>query len=88
MMTSRSNAELAFVLPALPTLVAASPSGGEWRHEVKHDGYRAITVVEDGRARIWATRTHIAGSRLAFEDSRPQITEYTGSHAPKLPVVE
>jgi ATP-dependent DNA ligase len=37
-MTSRQKP--AFVPPALPTLVAKSPSGGEWLHEVKHDGYR------------------------------------------------
>src|SRR5262245_2948086 len=34
-----------------------------------------------------ATRTLAAGSRLAFVNSRPQITEYTGGHAPNLPVV-
>jgi hypothetical protein len=39
-MTSRPNAKLAFVPPALPTLVAETPGGDEWLHEIKHDGYR------------------------------------------------
>jgi hypothetical protein len=36
-MTSRHSAKLAFVPPALPTLVARSPNGNDWLHEVKHD---------------------------------------------------
>jgi ATP-dependent DNA ligase len=37
-MTPRTAAKPAFVEPALPTLVAESPAGEEWLHEVKHDG--------------------------------------------------
>jgi bifunctional non-homologous end joining protein LigD len=61
-MTSRPK--LAFVPPALPTLVADSPAGADWLHEVKHDGYRAISVVEDGRARIFARRGHDYTARM------------------------
>jgi hypothetical protein len=39
-----SRQKPAFLPPALPTLVAASPSGGEWLHEVKHDQYCAVDV--------------------------------------------
>jgi hypothetical protein len=46
-MTSR--AKLAFVPPSLPTLVAKSPGGDAWLREVKHDGYRVISVVEAAR---------------------------------------
>jgi bifunctional non-homologous end joining protein LigD len=53
-MTSRQM--LAFVPPGLPSLVARSPGGDAWLHEVKHDGYRAITVLDDGRARIFTRR--------------------------------
>jgi bifunctional non-homologous end joining protein LigD len=61
-MTSRPK--LAFVPPALPPLVAEAPGGGEWLHEVKHDGYRAIAVVEDGRARVFTRRGHDYTARM------------------------
>ena len=38
-----------FVDPCIPTLAAKPPSGPDWVHEVKHDGYRLI-VRRDGKA--------------------------------------
>ena len=38
--------------PQLATLVDASPAGGEWLHEVKYDGYRAIASVAGGKVVI------------------------------------
>ncbi len=37
----------------LATLTAKAPSGPEWVHEVKYDGYRARISVEGGRARLF-----------------------------------
>jgi hypothetical protein len=48
----------------LPTLVAASPSGDAWMHEVKHDGYRAIAVIDAGRPRIFTRRGHDYTGRM------------------------
>jgi ATP-dependent DNA ligase len=31
-----------FVIPAQPVLAAKPPSGADWIHEIKHDGYRII----------------------------------------------
>jgi hypothetical protein len=31
-----------FVDPCIPTLAATPPSGPDWVHEIKHDGYRLI----------------------------------------------
>src|SRR5690606_14358780 len=42
----------AFVEPALPTAVDRAPSGGDWLHEIKLDGYRVQARIEDGRARL------------------------------------
>ncbi len=42
-----------FVPPQLATLVDAPPSGDEWLHEIKYDGYRAIAAVADREARIF-----------------------------------
>jgi bifunctional non-homologous end joining protein LigD len=61
-MTSRPK--LAFVPPSLPTLVASSPGVVEWLHEIKHDGYRAIAVVDDGRARVFTRRGHDYTARM------------------------
>ena len=40
----------AFVKPQLATLVDAPPEGEGWLHEIKYDGYRAITALSGGKA--------------------------------------
>jgi bifunctional non-homologous end joining protein LigD len=42
----------AFVEPQLATLVDGPPSGNEWLHEIKYDGYRAVTAVAGDRIAI------------------------------------
>ncbi|HVZ93682.1 MAG TPA: DNA ligase D [Phycisphaerales bacterium] len=39
-------------LPQLATFVDEAPVGDEWLHEVKFDGYRILTVVNDGEVRL------------------------------------
>jgi bifunctional non-homologous end joining protein LigD len=47
-----------FVEPCIPTLGAKPPSGLDWVHEIKHDGYRLI-VRRDGKAvRLFTRRGH------------------------------
>ena len=41
-----------FVPPMLATLVSSAPSGKEWLHEIKFDGYRLQARVEDGAVRL------------------------------------
>jgi bifunctional non-homologous end joining protein LigD len=41
-----------FVEPQLATLIDAPPSGGDWVHEIKYDGYRAVTSIGGGRVLI------------------------------------
>ena len=31
-----------FIVPCAPTLADKAPSGPQWIHEIKHDGYRII----------------------------------------------
>ncbi|HEX6900281.1 MAG TPA: DNA ligase D [Thermoanaerobaculia bacterium] len=38
--------------PQLATLVEEVPTAGEWIHEIKYDGYRAICEIHDGEARL------------------------------------
>jgi bifunctional non-homologous end joining protein LigD len=38
--------------PQLTALVDTPPSGDEWLHEIKYDGYRIGCVIDDGRIRL------------------------------------
>ena len=38
--------------PKLATLVKTPPSGDQWIHEIKYDGYRIGCVIEKGRVRL------------------------------------
>ncbi|HEY9419970.1 MAG TPA: DNA ligase D [Thermoanaerobaculia bacterium] len=38
--------------PQLATLVEEVPKAGEWIHEIKYDGYRALCEIRDGEARL------------------------------------
>lgn len=40
------------LLPQLATLVAHPPQGGQWTHEVKFDGYRIMSFLEQSRLRL------------------------------------
>jgi DNA ligase D-like protein (predicted ligase) len=68
-------AKLGLVPPLLPTLVAEPPAGDGWLHEIKHDGYRTLVVVQGGRARVYTRRGNDWTDRYA------PIAE----HALKLP---
>ena len=47
---------IAFVPPALATLVDAVPEGAGWLHELKYDGYRLQAIIERGRCRLLTRR--------------------------------
>ncbi len=40
--------------PMLAMLVKRAPTGTGWLHEIKYDGYRMLSRVEDGEARIFS----------------------------------
>ena len=42
-----------FRQPQLCTLVDTVPTGSEWLHEVKYDGYRALIAVGGGKAKVF-----------------------------------
>ncbi|MEG3088263.1 DNA ligase D [Sphingomonas sp. PB4P5] len=62
--------------PQLCTLVDTVPTGSQWLHEVKYDGYRALIAVAKGKARVF-TR-----SGLDWTDKFQAIADA----AAKLPV--
>jgi bifunctional non-homologous end joining protein LigD len=43
-----------FVAPQLATLMREPPSGAEWLHELKFDGYRMVCHLDRGKARFWS----------------------------------
>ncbi len=51
---ARRAALPAMISPALCSLVADPPKGGDWLHEVKYDGYRLVCRLARGKARIFS----------------------------------
>lgn len=49
-------APLSFVEPQIPTLVDEPPSGDEWQHEIKYDGYRTELVISNSGVRAFTRR--------------------------------
>jgi hypothetical protein len=40
----------------LATLRAVAPSGPQWAHEIKWDGYRMVAIIEQGRVSLYLRR--------------------------------
>ena len=51
---ARRSALPKFIAPQLATLVKAPPSGDEWLHELKFDGYRMLCHLDHGDVRFWS----------------------------------
>jgi hypothetical protein len=43
-----------FIAPCLPTKTAKLPSGSQWLHEIKHDGFRIIARNDGQRVRLYS----------------------------------
>jgi bifunctional non-homologous end joining protein LigD len=49
----RATSRLRFIEPQLAWLVDQPPEGRHWIHEIKHDGYRSLIVIEGGVVRVF-----------------------------------
>jgi ATP-dependent DNA ligase len=58
-----------FIHPCNPTVATKAPTGQQWIHEIKHDGYRVIVRKADKRVRIFTRR------RFDWSDKFPVIME-------------
>jgi len=47
-----------FVAPCQPSKVATPPSGPDWVHEIKHDGYRLMVRRDGSRVRCFTRNGH------------------------------
>ena len=56
-------------LPCIPTRGTEVPSGPDWFHEIKHDGYRLIVQRQGKRARLFTRRGY------DLSDRYPLITQ-------------
>jgi hypothetical protein len=43
-----------FIAPCLPTKTDKLPSGGQWLHEIKHDGFRVVARKDGERVRLYS----------------------------------
>ena len=43
-----------FIAPCLPTKTDKLPSGGQWLHEIKHDGFRIIARKSGAQVRLYS----------------------------------
>jgi bifunctional non-homologous end joining protein LigD len=51
---ARKSKLLGFIPPQLATLVKEPPSGYDWLHELKFDGYRMLCRMDRGRVIFWS----------------------------------
>jgi bifunctional non-homologous end joining protein LigD len=42
-----------FILPARPSLAVQAPTGPDWIHELKHDGWRLLAWKQGAQVRLW-----------------------------------
>jgi bifunctional non-homologous end joining protein LigD len=54
-----------FVIPAQPVLAAKRPSGADWVHEIKHDGYRLIVRQDGPTVRLYSRNAYDWTARLS-----------------------
>ncbi len=47
-----------FVIPAQPVKASKPPSGADWVHEIKHDGYRLIVRRDGPTVRLYTRNAY------------------------------
>jgi bifunctional non-homologous end joining protein LigD len=54
-----------FVIPAQPVKASRPPSGTDWVHEIKHDGYRIMVRRDGSIVRLYSRNAYDWTVRLA-----------------------
>jgi bifunctional non-homologous end joining protein LigD len=55
--------------PCIPLMASKPPTGPQWIHEIKHDGYRLIARKRDGRVQLFTRRGY------DWTDRYPRISQ-------------
>src|ERR1700722_13025913 len=55
-LSAEKSAMTGFIKPQLATLKARAPTGKQWLHEIKFDGYRVQVLLNKGKRKVF-TRT-------------------------------
>jgi bifunctional non-homologous end joining protein LigD len=50
----QSTLPAGFIAPCLPSRTDKLPSGGQWLHEIKHDGFRVIARKKGAQVRLYS----------------------------------
>ena len=66
----------------LATLVDAAPTGDDWLHEIKFDGYRMLCRIDKGKARFISRNGHDWTEKL------PELAEAAGGLAVKQAILD
>jgi hypothetical protein len=64
-----------FIAPCLPIKTDGLPSGSEWLHEIKHDGFRVIARKKGAQVRLWFESCRLGLRVFANSDSEMQKYE-------------
>jgi ATP-dependent DNA ligase len=63
-----------FIIPARPLKASKPPSGPDWVHEIKHDGYRLIVRRDGPTVRLYTRNAYDWTARLpAIADAAERI---------------
>jgi len=71
-----------FIPPCLPSSAPQAPSGEEWSHEIKHDGFRVIARKEGTRVKLYSR----PGNDLT--DRFPLIVEALSKLRPRSCIID
>jgi ATP-dependent DNA ligase len=69
-----------FVAPCIPTCALKPPSGPDWVHEIKHDGYRLIVRRDGPAVRLFTRRGYDWTDRypaIASAAAKPRARSFT-----------
>jgi ATP-dependent DNA ligase len=70
----RNKPPAGFIVPAQPLERAAPPSGADWVHEIKHDGYRMIVRRDGDRVLLYSRKAIDWTARLpAIAESAARV---------------
>ena len=71
-----------FIAPCLPSSAPLAPSGEEWLHEIKHDGFRVIARKDGTRVKLYSR----PGNNLT--DRFPLIVEALAKLRPRSCLID